>query len=83
MKCLYPDCSCDDGPCDDYFKKSNRNKYLLIGFVLCCIGVAWLVWSMSNPKLDLRGYLTMSDGTIILCTDGTKNFAPQGGYCVY
>lgn len=44
MKCLYPDCFCDDGPCDDYFKKSNCNKYLLIGFVLCCIGLVFIAF---------------------------------------
>lgn len=28
------------------FKITNRDKYLLIGFVCCCIGILFLSWSL-------------------------------------
>lgn len=39
---------------------SNHDKYLLLGFIACCIGILFLSWSLAKPMCE-----SASNGSIV------------------
>lgn len=63
-----------------------KKNWDLIGlFLMLCFIVLYLAGDLiihARTAPDLRGKIFDQNGNIILCTNGNKSFAPQGGMCI-